>query len=364
MTKEYVSLGLMSGTSGDGIDASVIQSDGENGYSVISNMYFEYSTDIFQKIHFLKEKINNFKDLISLSKEIKNVEREITLFHAQIANIVIKENKRNIDLIGFHGQTIYHKVSEKISKQLGDGELLSQLTKKNIIFNFRENDIKNDGEGAPLTPIFHKLLKEKFKIGDVAFVNIGGIINETSFINNNMIATDLGPGMCLIDQWIRINSTKKIDTDGEIAKSGKINKIILNQALDIYYENFNYTQQKISKSYDVKDFDLSFVRGLSLEDGAATLIEFTANIISNRYSRKKNEIILCGGGRKNKYLIERIKIVDSNLKFIDEYGVDGDFVESQAFAFIAIRSFLGLNISFPNTTGCTNACTGGTLVSY
>jgi anhydro-N-acetylmuramic acid kinase len=364
MTKEYVSLGLMSGTSGDGIDASVIQSDGENDYKVILNEYFEYSPDIHQKIHSLKDKINNLKDLNSLSEELKQLEKTITLFHAKVANDILNESKQNIDLIGFHGQTIYHKAAEKISKQLGDGQLLSQLTKKNLIFNFRENDIKHGGEGAPLTPIFHKLLKEKFKIDNVAFINIGGIINETVFSNNIMSARDLGPGMCLIDQWIRKNSKKNFDIDGSIAKSGNINKIILNQSLENYYENLQNFNKDSNMSYDTNDFDLSFIRGLSFADGAATLVEFTAQIITTRFSKENKKIILCGGGRKNKYLVERIKKFHSDLKFIDDYGINGDFIESQAFAFLSIRSLLGLNISFPNTTGCKKSCTGGILVKY
>jgi len=170
MSKSYCSLGLMSGTSADGVDASIIQSDGDTEYKVILEKYFKYGQNIYENIHNLKEKINNSKDLRNLSKKIQPLEKEITLFHANVVNEIAKEYKSNIDFVGFHGQTIFHNAKEKISKQLGDGKLLSELTKKTVIYDFRQNDLKNGGHGAPLTPIFHKLLKKKFKIKDVKYI--------------------------------------------------------------------------------------------------------------------------------------------------------------------------------------------------
>jgi anhydro-N-acetylmuramic acid kinase len=223
----------MSGTSADGVDASIIQSNGDTEYEVILDKYFKYNEDIYKNIHSFKDKINNSRDLESLSKEIQLLEREITLFHAKAVNEIIKESKIDINFIGFHGQTIFHKAEEKISKQLGDGKLLSELTKKTVVYNFRQNDLKNDGQGAPLTPIFHRLLKNKYKIKTpLIILNIGGIANVTRVdINENMYSYDIGPGNCLIDQWIRINSDKQYDKKGSLAKSGKINKIVLNKAL-------------------------------------------------------------------------------------------------------------------------------------
>ena len=155
MQKEYISLGLMSGTSGDGVDASLIRSDGITNYEVLKDRYFEYDKDIFEDIHKLKEKIFKKKDLNTYAKEISELERKITLFHSK-ATSYFNDKYKNL-IIGFHGQTIFHNPTEKISYQLGDGNLLSQLTKNKIVFNFRENDIINGGEGAPLTPIFHQL---------------------------------------------------------------------------------------------------------------------------------------------------------------------------------------------------------------
>ena len=376
MSKSYYSLGLMSGTSGDGVDTSIIQSDGDTQYKVIFDKYFKYTQDIYENIHNLKDKINNSKDLKNLSKEMEPLEKEITLFHARAVNEIIKESKSNIDFIGFHGQTVYHNAKEKISKQLGDGKLLSQLTKKTVIYDFRQNDLKNDGQGAPLTPMFHKLLayKYKFKI-PLTFLNIGGISNLTHIDHlNNLWGWDVGPGNCLIDQWVRLNSKNKYDQDGKIARSGKINKIVLNSALESYPE-INSSDDR-PKSYDVKDFDLSFVQGLSLEDGAATLTEYTAEILttrlrntlaggpSDRAPAGAKSIVITGGGRKNKLLIKSIREkMKVPILLIDDYGINGDFIESQAFAYLAIRSYLKLPISFPETTGVTKPSTGGVIIN-
>tara|TARA_B100001996_G_scaffold359022_1_gene323975 strand:- start:257 stop:1336 length:1080 start_codon:yes stop_codon:yes gene_type:complete len=359
MSKEYTSLGLMSGTSGDGVDASVIKSDGKTKYKLIVDKYLKYSQEISDDIYNLREKVNNSKDLEKTSKELEFLEKKITLFHAQVAENIIKETK--VDIVGFHGQTIFHNSKEKISKQLGDGKLLSILLKKNIIYKFRQNDLENNGEGAPLTPIFHKLIVDQNKINlPVTILNLGGIANITSVnVEKDMSSSDIGPGNCLIDQWIKINSKKNYDENGNIAESGKVNKIILDQALDNFYNN-GISQ---NKSYDVKDFDLSFVRGLSLEDGAATLTEYTSQILSNKLSN--NTVFLCGGGRKNKFLVKSIqKKIKGQIKIIDDLGIDGDFVESQAFAYLAIRSYLKLPISFPETTGCLKACTGGEIIRF
>jgi anhydro-N-acetylmuramic acid kinase len=364
MEKIYSALGLMSGTSMDGVDASIIQSNGETKYNVIFNKYFQYNEVIFKRLTDLRDKIITTKDLKNMSTEIKSLEREITTFHAQIVNKIIKKSKLKIDFVGFHGQTIFHNVDEKISKQLGDGNLLSQLTKKKVIYNFRQNDLKNDGEGAPLAPIYHKLLvqqlvkNKKIKV-PVIILNIGGIANMTS-VNTDyeMTSMDIGPGNCLIDKWIRINSEKNFDKDGNIARSGKIDRFILEQSLDNFYNN-NVNKKK---SLDTNDFDISFARGLSLENGAATITEFTAEILSKNILN--NDAYVCGGGRKNQFLIDSIqKKIQNKIKKIDDLGIDGDFVESQAFAYLAIRSYLELPISFPETTGCKKPTSGGVIVS-
>ena len=375
MVKIYTALGLMSGTSMDGVDASIIQTDGESKYKPILNKYFEYPPSIYQNLTKLRDKIKSSKDLKKHNKQIESVEKEITIFHAKSVNEILKKTRQNIDFLGFHGQTIFHSAKEKITKQIGDGKLLSKLTKKKVVYNFRQNDLKNGGEGAPLTPIFHKMLAEKFNLTQkdispstqATIINIGGVTNITRIDSDfNIYAQDCGPGMCLIDKWVRLNSKNKIDKDGKIASDGDIkNNIVRDYIMKTHklFENYR-------GSIDVNDYNLSLVKNLSFRDGAATLTELTAvNTLewAERYCVEDSNLILCGGGRKNKFLIERMKkygdqYFKGRLKMIDELGIDGDFVESQAFGYLAIRSFLKLPISFPSTTGCNKPCTGGVVI--
>ena len=370
MNKNWMSLGLMSGTSGDGVDASIIKTNGLDEYKVLTDKYFEYDSNIYRDIHSLKEKIHKISHLEEFDSELKDLERKITIFHAEI----IKELKIDDEtIVGFHGQTIYHNFKEKISRQLGNGQLLGQLTKKKIVCNFRNNDILNGGQGAPLTPVFHHLIALQNNIDlPVCFLNIGGISNITIVKEKNnlneLFSKDLGPGNCLIDTWVRNNSDKKFDADGKLALSGTKNEIIFEQAQELYANREN----KKKLSFDTNDFDISFARGLSLEDGATTLTDFTASIIGQELNytiinnrQKIKEVLICGGGRKNKVLLKKIKEnlnKDINLKLIDDYNINGDFVESQAFALLAIRSVLNLPLTFPNTTGCTMPTVGGIYI--
>ena len=359
MKETYFGLGLMSGTSMDGVDASIISSNGKDQYEPIYDEFFEYDEDTRENLYSCRDKILTKEDITKFKSELEKLEKKITLFHAKISNKILSEKKIKIDFIGFHGQTMFHDGDKRISLQIGDGRLLSQITKKKVIYDFRKNDLMNGGQGAPLTPIFHKLLFKLTKKNSATFLNIGGISNET-FINNDgkIFAKDVGPGNCLIDKWIKKNTNKLFDLDGKIAESGKIDHIILENALDFFLNS------KISnkKSFDILDFDYSFVRGLSLNDGAATLAEFTAEIISKNISN--NNIYVSGGGRKNKFLIKKIeKKINKKINMIDNLDLNGDFIESQAFAFLGIRSLLNLPISFPETTGCKEPSSGGVSVS-
>jgi anhydro-N-acetylmuramic acid kinase len=302
----------------------------------------------------------------------------MTLFHSKIVIDISSKYQDEVDFVGFHGQTIFHNPEQKISKQLGDGKLMSQLVKKKIIYNFRQEDMINKGQGAPLTPIFHNLLSKKINENHqidfpICFLNIGGISNITKIIKkdekleDNIEAFDSGPGNCMIDEWVRKNSKNNFDENGSIAKSGKIDQLILNQAID------NFQIDKFDKSLDVKNFDISFVRGLSLEDGCATITNFTAYLIakgiehSNGNNIKPIKYLICGGGRRNTFLIQSIKVYLSHkqnisLNSIDDYSLNGDYIESQAFGYLSIRSFLNLPISYPKTTGCKTPTVGGELV--
>ena len=366
-------LGMMSGTSMDGVDISLIKTDGENFFERIIDKYYEFPDNLYDGLIKIRETINSKEDLKIQKKEIKNLEKKFTLFHASL----IEDLKSNfeIDVVGFHGQTIFHSPKNKISFQIGDGNLLAQLIRKKVVFNFRKNDIDHSGQGAPLTPVFHNLISkkinEKNKNISLYFINIGGITNLTkidkNFDENFMEGYDIGPGNCLIDNWVRKNSTFKYDENGKIASLGKLNELTLNQAID----NFEFNDFK--NSLDINDFDISFLRGLDFEEGCATITEFTAYLIANGINnfRDRNTdldlFIICGGGRKNNFLINRIKNYIYNekrfiIKNVDDYEFDGDFIESQAFGYLAARSIYNLPISFPKTTRCLKSISGGVIV--
>ena len=360
MEKNLSALGFMSGTSCDGVDTSIINSNGKDTINVKYNSFDPYPFSLKKKIHRVKESILKMQDLLKYSKEINELEKEITDFHANIA----KKISKNIDydLIGFHGHTIYHNMDERISKQIGLGDNLSKIIEKTVVYNFRQNDIHNGGEGAPLSPIYHlgliKSLKRKNKVTiPISILNIGGIANITEIDEEfNISSRDIGPGNCLIDKWIRKNSDKFYDEKGSFAEKGKVDKFIFDQ----YLENYYYSKINSKRSLDTNDFDISFAKGLSIKNGAATITSITTELISKKVGT--NKIYVCGGGRKNKFLIKSLKDkIKNELFLIDDLNIDGDFIESQAFAFLAIRSYLGLPISFPSTTNCKQPSLGGII---
>jgi len=363
MTKNFYSLGLMSGTSVDGIDASIIKSDGEQFLEIVDNLYLKYGKELRLKLKSVIDSCSSKDDFKKLSNNIKEIEKKMTLEHARACELIIEKNKKiKIDIIGFHGQTVIHKPYEGYSLQIGDSKLLSKQMGKTVVSNFRENDILNGGQGAPLTPIYHKLILSKIKSSHPSvIINIGGISNITYLEDKNkIISFDSGPGGYLIDKWVKKHSSFEFDDKGLIAESGKLNENILGEIL-----NNSYYKKNPPKSLDVKDFNLSDLNKLSFEDGCATLSMLTAKTICmaiNNLKEKPNKILISGGGRKNSFIIKNIKnIAKSPVYLIDEFNFNGDFIESQAFAFLAIRSYMKKFITFPDTTGVSKPCLGGMI---
>ena len=374
MNKIYTALGTMSGTSLDGIDFSIIETEGEDYLNIISSEYLEFSNNLKDRISNLKLKIKSTDECRAIikSKEYKELSREITLLHYEgIQTIITHVHKIPIHVVGFHGITLWHKPEDKFTHQLGDPLLLkkkfnkhSHLKKSSLIFDFRKNDILNGGQGAPLTPLYHRAIMKHLKIVDPRLiVNIGGIINVTYLNRGNIFSTDIGPGNCLIDKWIKKNFNKNFDKDGKISLEGRVNKIIANNFLN----RLSIFKKQKNVSYDTSDFDLSEFKKLSPKNGATTLSYISAKTILN-YAKNLDVkiIILCGGGRHNQAILNILK--DDKFKIISiaelDFGIgrQGDFIESQAFAYLAIRSYLNLPISFPETTGVREPCNGGTTV--
>ena len=361
MSKSYCSLGLMSGTSMDGIDASIIKSDGEQSVEIVDDMYLKYDDKLRSKLKKTIEACISKEEFKKLYNNIKELEKEITLRHAEVSKLIIEKNKNvKLDIIGFHGQTVLHKPQKGYSIQIGDSQLLSELTKTTVVSNFRENDILNGGQGAPLAPLYHQLILKKIKSKlPSSIINIGGISNITYVKNQKeIISFDTGPGNYLINEWVQSNSKKEFDEGGLISKSGRVNQKVLNELL-----SNPYYKKKYPKSLDVKDFNLNGVNKLKFEDGCATLSMLTVKSICTAiksFKEMPNKILFSGGGRKNKFIIENIKnILNKPIYLIDEFNFNGDFIESQTFAYLAIRSYLKKFITFPSTTGVKKSSFGG-----
>ena len=361
MGKIYTALGLMSGTSLDGIDASVISSDGDKNVEILDNKFVSYTYGFREKLTKYIKKISSKNDISQSFLEYKDIERELTKLHFQISSQIIQNKNYDIDVVGFHGHTIIHRPKLKYSIQMGDPNLLSNLLKLKVVFNLRDLDLDNGGQGAPLTPIYHMALSKKISTKcPLLFLNIGGISNFTYFYKGELEAKDIGPGNVLIDDFLKKTKNIHFDKDGEIASRGTPDINLINHFIEHEMHNFDERH-----SYDRNEFDFNFVKGLKFEDAVSTLAYFTATIISNyinsNFSDKIN-VILCGGGRKNKTLIRYIKeLTNKKINNIDEYNLDGDFIESQAFAYLAIRSILKKNISFPKTTKVSKPISGGEI---
>ena len=382
MNKIYTALGTMSGTSLDGIDFSIVETDGVDHLSLAGNNYLEFSNNLKQKIRSIKSKVTNTNECkkVIKSSEYKELSDEITMFHQEgMIQTAGCNGGLSIDVIGFHGITLWHKPADRYTHQIGDAKLLKKsiakyknLKNSEIIFNFRENDILNEGQGAPLAPIYHKALMKHLKIVDPRLiVNIGGITNVTYLNRDNIFATDIGPGNCLIDKWMKKNFDKDFDKDGKIALEGKVNQNIADNFLD----KLKKSQKNKNVSYDTSDFDLSEFNKLNPKDGLATLSFITAKAILNfAQDLDLKRIIICGGGRFNQAILNNLKKDRFIISLIDDLkssqsdnpilNLNGNFIESQAFAYLAVRTYLKLPISFPETTGCLKACIGGEIIKF
>ena len=361
MEKIYTALGLMSGTSLDGIDASIIRSDGEKFINIEENQYYKFKDSFREQLKkFIKACCD--KEYIGVHKKsYDDLQKQLTLDHAEISKKIILKYGLKIDLVGFHGQTIIHRPEKGYSIQMGDAHLLSKILKQKVIYQFRQKDIDHKGQGAPLASIYHYNLSKKLNLSEpIIFLNIGGISNLTYINKNEIKSQDVGPGNVLMDEYIQKVKNKKFDKDGFIASKGKINQLIINESTENDFYNINRKY-----SFDKTDFSFSFIKGLNFEDAVATLTYYTAKVISdflNKYHDTK-KIVICGGGRKNKILIKHVKnLTSKEVISINNFGIDGDYIESQAFAYLGIRSFLKKKISFPQTTQTNQSTSGGELV--
>lgn len=353
--KIYRVIGLMSGTSLDGIDAALIRTDGEGFIEREAFITVPYDDA-------LREKIRRCFNVPSKHMEgALEVERELTELHADIVRRLLDKggiSAKEVSLIGFHGQTIAHAPEKNYTCQLGDGPLLAALTGIPVVNDFRESDVRAGGQGAPLVPVYHQALAQSLD-KPVAFLNVGGVANVTYVgENGELIAFDTGPGNALIDDWMLRKAGQKYDAEGKTAAQGKADHDILKKI-----SSHDYFDQSPPKSIDRNMFLSDAWKHLTAEDGAATLTAFTATGVKKALDHlpaAPKQWIVSGGGRLNKTLMAEFKkALGADVRSIDELGLDGDAVEAEAFAYLAVRSVRGLPISFPETTGVPHPMQGG-----
>lgn len=389
--KILTAIGMMSGTSMDGIDLALIKSDGEGVVERGPSMEIAYSTHTKSNIEQAlidAQAVTTREQRIGIMDALEN---ELTDLHADaIEQFLTKINldRAEIDLIGFHGQTVLHRPNDGITVQLGNGEALAKQTGISVVYDMRANDMKHGGQGAPLVPIYHKALASSLPDAlkakaPIAFVNIGGISNITYVgrVNEDgedkLVAFDTGPGNALIDQWVQANSNHTIDKDGELASKGRVIPMITKQ-----YLAESYFQQTLPKSLDRLDFqplqNLVEKDFISLEDGARTLCYVTAASIVKSVDllpEPPKLWIICGGGRKHPSIMEDLKTLTSyqggEVISAEEASLEGeplngaplngDSMEAEAWAYLAIRSVKDLPLTYPMTTGCEKVVSGGVV---
>ena len=348
-------IGLMSGTSLDGIDAAIVETDGEQIIRTGAFLTLPYQ-DRF------RAKLRAILGTRGEGEEAESVARELAHLHAQAVAALLAHaglGAEEVDLIGFHGQTIFHDPRNRFTRQLGDGALLARLTGLPVVNDFRSADVAAGGQGAPLVPLFHNALADGLE-RPLAILNIGGVANVTYVGDGDPIAFDTGPGNALIDDLFLQRTGLALDFRGETASSGAVDEAVLARLLD-----HSYFSASIPKSLDRNAFSASAVAGLSLEDAAATLSMFTARSIARSVALLPSaplRWLVCGGGRHNDAVMHALHdLLHVPVMPVEDVGWNGDALEAQAFGYLAVRALKGLPLTLPTTTGVAQPLTGGVL---
>lgn len=371
---QLCAIGMMSGTSMDGIDVAIMTTDGVAVTATGPSLFLPYEAAFRRRIEASLETAKAIVARTDRPGDLAELERDITLRHASAVRQFIETKARawpRPDLIGFHGQTVLHRPKLGVTVQLGDGGLLARETEIPVVFDMRANDMVFAGQGAPLVPAYHAALAGSLGapyrgVYPVVFVNIGGISNVTYIgSTGDPVAFDTGPGNTLIDQWVSSRGGVPYDADGAIASEG----VVVAAVVDAYLANPFFAKSG-PKSLDRNDFTLQPASGLDLADGARTLAAVSAEAVLKSVEHMPDSPrlwIVCGGGRKNPHIVADLRKGAArraaDVLVAEDVGLDGDAIEAEAWAFLAVRSKKGLPLTFPTTTGCMQAVTGGVLAA-
>jgi anhydro-N-acetylmuramic acid kinase len=357
-------IGLMSGTSLDGIDAALLETDGEAVVRPGPALTIPYGAEARALMRAAIDDAPGAVGLARLPHSIREAESLCSESHARAVKALLDKaglSAAGVDLIGFHGQTILHRPALRQTWQIGDGALLARLTGIDVVNNFRGADVAAGGQGAPLMPLYHAALaRESGWPMPIVVVNIGGVSNVTYISDETVMAFDSGPGNAPIDDWMHRHTGRPVDEGGALARQGAVNKTALAAMLA-----HPFFDRLPPKSLDRQDFGMDAVEGLAPADGAATLAAFTAAAIARArefFAAPAATWIVCGGGRHNDFLMQRLaQAVQAKVLKGEEAGWDGDALEAQGFAYLAMRAVKGLPLSLPSTTGVPAPMTGGVL---
>ena len=362
-------LGLMSGTSMDGIDAAILTTDGE------AHLEFgpaaEYTYRDWERDAIAVALQNGFTWRVEPDARLIVAEQAVIEAHASASARLLRRADAYADVIGFHGQTIAHDPAAGWTWQIGNGAALAQALNRPVVWDFRSADMRAGGEGAPLAPFFHFALAKHIGAEEpLAFLNIGGVANvtwvdprkSTPEEDGALLAFDTGPGNALLNDWMARHGHEPLDRDGAMAAQGSVDAAFLhsNAAGD-------FLSRKPPKSLDRNDFSLVLDRitSHSLADGAATLTALTAQYIDAAQAHMPSppsRWLVCGGGRRNPVMMGMVaKRLDAPVEAVEKVGLNGDMLEAQAFAYLAVRALRGLPLSATSTTACKTAVTGGRI---
>ncbi len=368
MTRILTAIGLMSGTSLDGIDAAILKTDGRDVIETGPALHIPYDRDL--KV-WIRRAIKAALEGRDGAADIGKAAGEVTLANVNAVETLLEKaglKRKDVDVIGFHGQTILHRPAREPMEQgrtwqIGDGAVLSEETGIDVVSDFRMADIAARGEGAPLAPVYHGALVRAYAPDrNICILNVGGVANITFVPRNgqemDLLAFDCGPGNGLVDEWVEMKTGQGMDKDGALARQGVVHTDILRTMLLL-----PYLRRKPPKSLDRYDFKLDPVLPLSTVDGAATLTAFTAacvRVSETFLPEKPDDWIVCGGGRHNPALMEALeKALNTSILSAEDVGWRGDDLEAECFAYLAVRSLKKLPLSYPKTTRVPVPTLGG-----
>jgi anhydro-N-acetylmuramic acid kinase len=341
----------MSGTSLDGIDVALVETDGRDRVVPGPTLTIAYADDFRERL----------RSILGTVGPVAEVEDELTRLHVEAVENFLREHAElTIDVVGFHGHTILHRPAERRTRQIGNAALLVARLGVDVVGDFRSADVAAGGEGAPLAPLFHAALASELP-KPLAILNIGGVANVTWVGKGaDILAFDTGPGNALIDDWVYQHTGATLDIDGTLAGAGHASTAHVEWFLDA-----PFFKRAPPKSLDRDDFADAAPAGLSLEDGAATLTEMTAAAVAasaRHFPEPARDWLVTGGGRHNSALMNALRRrLGVRVRPVEALGWNGDALEAQAFAYLAVRSLEGLPLSLPSTTGVSEPTCGGKL---